>query len=139
MAFAELVENIANRAGLKIIKRNPGMVTCQMGFGDGRSQQVFLHPAGDLANHPVVNISTLVRELPSSPMPSDVADGLLRANQDFKMGAFGILNEGGKRFLVFAHNMILDRLEPDEMALVIAVLAKTGDEWEAKLGGSDRF
>jgi len=139
MSFADTIENIASRAGLKVVKKNPDFVSCLMGLPGGRSQAVFLHPAGDLAGHPVVNIATVVRELPQDPLPSQVADGFLRANQGFKLGSFGILEQGGQRMLVFAHNMILDRLEPDELALVVAVLAHTGDEWEAKLGGGDRF
>ncbi|HHQ48960.1 MAG TPA: hypothetical protein ENK19_08785 [Acidobacteria bacterium] len=139
MSFADTVEGIAARAGLKVVKTNPDFVTCTMGLAGGRTQIVFLHPAGDLAGHPVVNISTVVRELPATPLPSEVADGFLRANQGFKLGSFGILEQGGQRLLVFGHNMILDRLEPDELALVVAVLAKTGDDWEAKLGGGDRF
>jgi len=139
MSFADTVESIAGRAGLKVTKKGPEFVSCNMGLSGGRTQVVFLHPAGDLAGHPVVNIATVVRELPDSPLPSHVADGFLRANQSFKLGSFGILEEDGKRYLVFAHNMILDRLEPDELALVVVVLAQTGDDWEAKLGGGDRF
>ncbi len=139
MSFAETVENIAGRAGLKVVKKNPEFVTCTMVLPGGRTQVVFLHPAGDLAGHPVANIATPVRELPPGSLPSDVADGLLRANQSFKLGSFGILVQGEKRVLVLGHNMILDRLEPDELALVVAVLAQTGDEWEAKLGGGDQF
>jgi len=139
MGFAETIETIAGRAGLKVMKKNSEFVTCLMGLAGGRKQTVFLHPAGDLAGHPVVNIATAVRELPTGCLPSEVADGLLCANQSFKLGAFGILNQGGERILVLGHNMILDRLEPDELALVVAVLAQTGDEWEAKFGGGDQF
>jgi len=139
MSFADTVESIASRAGLQVVKKNPELVTCLMGLAGGRTQMVFLHPAGDLAGHPVVNIATVVRELPPGALPSQVADGFLRANQGFKLGSFGILEQDGKRLLVFAHNMILDRLEPDELTLVVAVLANTGDEWEAKLGGGDQF
>ncbi len=139
MSFADTIENIAGRAGLQVMKKNDEFVTCFMSLPGGRKQIVFLHPAGDLGDHPVVNISTVIRELPDGLLPSKIADGLLTANQGFKLGSFGILKQGDKRVLVFAHNMILDRLEPDELALVIIVLAKTGDEWEAKLGGGDRF
>ncbi len=116
MAFTDNVESIAGRAGLKVVKKNPEFVRCMMGLPGGRTQVVFLHPAGDLAGHPVVNIATVVRELPPGALPSQVADGFLRANQGFKLGSFGILEQEGKRLLVFAHNMILDRLEPDELA-----------------------
>ena len=139
MAFADMIEAIATRAGLQVVKKNPEFVSCTLAIGDGRTQAVFLSPAGEIAGHPITNVMTVVRELPPGPLPSELADGLLRANQGFKLGAFGILDREHDRLLVFAHNMILDRLEPDEFALVVAVLAKTGDEWEAKLGGGDKY
>jgi len=139
MNFADTIGSIASQSGLKVTKKSDNFVTCLMGLPEGRSQLVFLHSAGDLAGHPVVNISTVVRDLPKGLLPAEVADGFLRANQDFKLGSFGILEHEGERKLVMGHNMILDRLEPDELTLVILVLAKTGDEWEAKLGGGDRY
>ncbi len=139
MAFAEMIETLASRAGWQVVRKTPEFITCTLALGDGRTQAVIFSPAGDLAGHPVTNIMTVVRELPPGPLPAELADGLLRANQGFKLGAFGILEQEGGRYLVFAHNMLLDRLEPDEFAVVVAVLAKTGDEWEAKLGGGDRF
>ncbi len=139
MAFADTIESLAGRAGLKVIKKDPEFVSCVLGLPGGRTQAVLFAPAGDIAGHPVTNVMTIVRQLPPGPLPAELADGLLIANQRFKIGAFGILEQDQGRLLVFAHNMILDRLEPDELALVVAVLAKTGDEWEAKLGGGDTF
>jgi hypothetical protein len=40
---------------------------------------------------------------------------------------------------MFTHNMILDALEPQEFATVVATLATTGDQFEQKFGGQDRF
>lgn len=140
MAFSEMVEKLAAKANLKVMTKTESYVQCLFGYEDGRTQMVHLMPAGDLAGHPVVRISTPVVDLPAGELPASVADGLLKENGTFKIGAFQILENEGKRILVFGHNMILDRLEADEMALVVAVLAHTGDQWEKKLGaGSDRF
>jgi hypothetical protein len=40
---------------------------------------------------------------------------------------------------MFTHNMLLDDLEPQEFAVVVATLAQTGDDFEKKFGGGDRF
>jgi len=140
MSFSGTIEKLAAKAKLKVVTKTETYVQCLFGYEDGRTQMVHMMPAGDLAGHPVVRISTPVAELPGGGLPSNVADGLLKENGTFKIGAFQILDDGDKRILMFGHNMILDRLEADEMALVVAVLAHTGDQWEKKLGaGSDKF
>ena len=139
MTFAERIEGIASRAGLNVTARNPSYVTCGFQLAAGRSQMVHLMPAGQLLNQTVVNISTPVIELHAGELPGNVGDGLLAANGNFMIGSFGIVQDSNKRVLMFRHNMILETLDPEEFRAVVATLAHTGDEWERKLGGNDRF
>ncbi|GEM_PF-4315626 len=140
MAFADTIQGLASRANVKVVRQSESYVQCVMGLPGGRTQMIHLLEGGDLARHQVVRISTPVTELPPGALPAEVAEGLLKANSTFKIGAFEIVEQGGKRILMFSHNMILDRLEPDELVLILAALATTGDEWEKKLGsGADVF
>ncbi len=139
MSFADRIEALAAKAGLRVVKRNQDFVTCTFGLAGGRSQLVYLHPAGDLGGHPVVNIASAVAELPQTPLPGELATRLLIANQEFKIGAFGIVDQDGQRLLVFGHNMVLDQLEAEELKVVLAVLANTADQWEKVLSQEDRF
>lgn len=138
MSFATKIHSIASRANLKVMIQNDNFVSCGFGLGEGRSQTVHLAPAGELAGKEVVRISTPVRELPGD-LPQNIANELLRLNTQFKIGSFGIMQGGDKRILMFTHNMLLDELEPQEFAVVVATLAHTGDEFEKKFGGGDRF
>lgn len=138
MSFASKVEQIASQASLKVVIKNDNFVSCAFGLAGGRSQIVHLAPAGDLAGQAVVRISTPVRELPGD-LPANIANELLRLNTQFKIGSFGVMDGGAQKLLMFTHNMLLDALEPQEFALVVATLAHTGDEYEQKLGGGDRF
>ncbi len=139
MTFQDKVVNVASRAGLKVMVKNPNYIQCSFDLGGGRSQVVHLAPVGDLVGQTVVQISTPVKELPSEPLPAQFADKLLCANGGFKIGCFGIQESLGRRVLMFSHNMILDTLDPEEFKVVVLALAATGDDWEAKLGGEDRF
>jgi len=138
MSFSAKIQQVANQAGLKVVAQNESFVSCGFGLGDGRSQTVHLAPAGDLAGKPVVRISTPVRELPGD-LPQNIANELLQLNTQFKIGSFGVMAGGDKKVLMFAHNMLLDELEPQEFAVVVATLARTGDDFEKKFGGGDRF
>jgi hypothetical protein len=136
--FALKIQQIANQAGLKVMVVNDNFVGCSFGLGEGRSQTVHLGPAGDLAGQEVVRISTPVKELPAD-LPADLANQLLKMNTQFKIGSFGIMDSGGKKLLMFTHNMLLDALEPKEFATVVATLATSGDDFEKKFGGQDKF
>lgn len=138
MSFANKVQDIANRAGLKVIVQNDDFVTCGFNLAEGRSQAVHLAPAGDLAGQQVVRISTPVQELPGE-LPQNLANQLLTMNTQFKIGSFGIIEASGKRMLMFSHNMVLDALEPQELTIVVATLAQSGDQFEKQFGGGDRF
>ncbi len=137
--FADTVERLAAKAGLKTVRKNDQHVACLFGFPDGRTQMVHFHPAGEINGHPLVRIATPVAEIPPGQLPAEVADGFLVQHFQFKFGAFGVVDMGTSRLLMLFHNMVLDRLEPDEFSLVIGTLAAAGDTWEQQLGGADRF
>lgn len=139
MMFAETIEKVATQAGLKVTVRNPNYVTCGFNLADGRTQLVHLMPIGDLLGQTVVRVSTPVTEMPAGTIPAPVAEGLLLANGSFKVGSFGVVEDGARRVLVFSHNMMLETLDSEEFRTVVATLANIGDEWEKKLGGGDKF
>jgi len=139
MSFAGTIQNVANKAGLKVITQNDDYVQCGFNLGENRTQLVHMMPAGDLAGQPVVRISTPVAKLPGGGFPQGVAEGLLKENGTFKIGSFNIVEQSGERLLMFGHNMLLNQLEPGELEIVVRVLASTGDEWEKKIGQGDAF
>jgi hypothetical protein len=137
--IADTIQQLASQIGLHVNVQNPAYVQCGFTLEGGRRQLVHIMPVGDLAGQTVVHFWTPVAELPGGALPQQVANGLLAENCGFKIGSFGIRDLQGTQLLVFYQNMLLESLSPEALGTVVSVLASTGDQYEQKLGGADRF
>jgi len=140
MSFKEIVTELAEKSNLNLKWENDDSARLLFTETDGRTQLMVLVNIGDLAKFPVVEISSAVTDIPAGPLPGALADKLLTQNDQFKIGSFAIKNLGEKRLLLFHHNMILNRLEPDEFRLILEVVAHTADTMEKDFtGGGDKY
>jgi len=138
-SLASTIQNLATQAGLKVTVQNDDYVQCGLGLPNNRSQLVHIMSAGNFGNQNVAHIWTPVTQLPGAGLPGEIANGMLRENANFKIGAFGVREVQGSQLLVFFHNVVLESLDASELMTVIGVVGTTGDQWEQKLGGGDQF
>ncbi|MFC1736963.1 hypothetical protein ACFL1X_12670 [Candidatus Hydrogenedentota bacterium] len=137
--FADKIECVAAKAGLKVIKAQDNLVSAVFRCDGGRTQSVMLAPVGELAGCTVVSIFSPAAPI-DGPLSQDLANRLLQENGNHKIGYWSVISGiAGKTVLGIEHSMILDTLDPEELNIVLNVVADEADKLEKELTGKDNF
>lgn len=130
------VKVLLDKANLKYKVDKDGDFRLLMGFGDKRSQLVFITSQTSKLEHMEIREVWSVGYVSTGTIPSSVAKNLLRENARVKLGAWELVRFGGKEAGVFRAKIAA---ETDVKTLVetIGTVASTADEKEKELTSKD--
>lgn len=134
--FADFVESVASKAGLKIVKKDANVAVAAFRMAEGRSQTVWIKPVGfDVHRNLIVAISSPALKMPKGQMiGQQKANDLLRENAKMAHGAWAIEDVDGDGYLVALDTQIAATMQPEEFEASVRGVAATADQMERKLG-----
>lgn len=140
VSFAEFIQQVAARAGLKVNVVNPELVVVPYDMGEGRSQNTFVRPMGRTgAGHNIVSFFSPALKMPAGQeLGAKTANDLLRRNSKIPHGAWAIDQVDGADYLGVMETHIAQTMDVDEFSAACVVVAKLADEMEKTLG-TDSF
>jgi len=140
MSFADFVEQVAAKAGLKVEKRNPSLIVVPYNMGGDRHQSVYVRPLGMTANKSlIIGFSSPALKMPAGQqLGQKTANDLLRENAKLPHGAWAIESIEDAEYLVAFDTQIAQTMDPIEFKASAGALADIADSMEQKLG-TDNF
>ncbi|MEO1069037.1 MAG: hypothetical protein AAFW95_07935, partial [Cyanobacteria bacterium J06638_6] len=133
------VEAALDSLGLTYDVQTNGSIKVTMRFEGDRTQAVYISSAtSTLGNMELRKVSSPAN-LTEGPIPTDVANTLLRENASKKLGAWQTVELQDQRLLTLFTAQINANSSPEELKAALGAVLITADEMEVELTGGDRF
>ena len=120
-----------------------GLPAAGFDLGGGRSQRVFIRPAGATPDgHDVVTFVSpclLVKTGFLAGLSKDQAVDLLLRNENLYFARFGVWRMAKADMIVVSCDQILDTMEPQEFSSLVQSVAVAADAYEQEHGKEDVF
>ena len=139
--FTNKILSQSKELGWQISINSETSASINFDMGEDRSQLVFMFLMGEIANQPIVQISSPAAKLEdiSDKMDQDFMNELLRLNsQAINFGWSIETIEGEGDYLLAASDQLLNTMDVGELRMATYAVASAADEMENKFG-LDRF
>jgi len=139
--FTNKVLEYSNELGWQISINSEISTSISFDMGEGRSQLVLIFLSGEIAEQPIIQVSSPAAKLEdiSDKMDQDFMNELLRLNsQTVNYGwAVETIEDDGD-YLIAASDQMLNTMDVGELRSAVYAVAHAADEMEEKFG-LDRF